>query len=134
MGKGQDFPVSIEVQLLGGNGKDARTTGNVCTPGTYMTMDGKLTRQHCVNSTSKTFHGDQWVTIEIEVRGGAVTHRINGETVLAYTDTQLDETDGEAKKLLAAGAPQALRSGTISLQAESHPVEFRNIRLKTLAD
>lgn len=132
--KGQDFPVSIEVQLLGGSGKGERTTGNVCTPGTYMTMDGKLTRQHCVNSTSKTFHGDQWVTAEIEVRGGAVTHRINGEEVLKYTDCALDETDADAKKLMADGAPQALRGGSISLQSESHPVEFRNIQIKVLAD
>ncbi|MBO0798318.1 MAG: DUF1080 domain-containing protein, partial [Blastocatellia bacterium] len=30
--KDQDFPISIEVQLLGGTGKGERPTANVCTP------------------------------------------------------------------------------------------------------
>ncbi|WP_199564706.1 3-keto-disaccharide hydrolase [Parvularcula marina] len=30
----KDFPRSIEVQLLGGNGADERPTGNLCTPDT----------------------------------------------------------------------------------------------------
>jgi len=61
MAKDQDFPVSIEVQLLGGNGKDPRTTGNLCTPGTNVVMDGELIERHCTNSGSKTYHGEQWV-------------------------------------------------------------------------
>ncbi|UCE50341.1 MAG: DUF1080 domain-containing protein, partial [Phycisphaerales bacterium] len=32
MRKDQDFPVCVEVQLLGGNGRDERSTGNTCTP------------------------------------------------------------------------------------------------------
>jgi hypothetical protein len=54
----QDFPVSIEGQLLGGDGVSERTTGNVCTPGTNIVMDGKLVTQHCTNSSSKTYNGD----------------------------------------------------------------------------
>jgi hypothetical protein len=68
MTKDQSFPVSIEAQLLGGNGKDERSTGNVCTPGTHIVMDGKLVTQHCIPSRSKTYHGDQWVTMEVEVQ------------------------------------------------------------------
>ncbi|MCA9270403.1 MAG: DUF1080 domain-containing protein, partial [Planctomycetales bacterium] len=69
MTKDQDFPVSIEVQLLGGKGEGERTTANLCTPGTHVVMDGKLVKRHCTNSASKTYHGDQWVTVEVEVRG-----------------------------------------------------------------
>src|SRR5689334_14710016 len=29
----QDFPISLECQLLGGNGKDKRSTCNLCAPG-----------------------------------------------------------------------------------------------------
>src|SRR5262245_8104216 len=65
MRKDQDFPVSIEAQFLGGNGRDARPTANVCTPGTHIVMSGMLITRHCTNSKSKTFHGDQWVTAEI---------------------------------------------------------------------
>ncbi len=132
MGKGQNFPASLEVQILGGSEKGERTTGNLCTPGTHVSIDGKLTKQHCITSKSKTFRGDVWVTLELESRDGTLIHRINGEEVIRYTDPVLDEGDGDAKKLIAAGAPVQIRSGSISLQAESHPVEFRKIEIKEL--
>ncbi len=133
MEKKQDFPVSIEVQLLGGDGTHKRSTANLCTPGTNVVMGGKLITQHCTDSTSKTYHGDQWVTVEIEVRGNEqIRHLIDGETVLAYTQPQLDESDASAKKLLAGGADKMLREGYISLQAESHPVHFRKVELMRL--
>jgi len=132
MGKDQEFPVSIEVQLLGGDGQNNRTTGNLCTPGTNVVMDGQLVTRHCTNSKSKTYHGDQWVTAEVEVRGGkSIKHIINGETVLEYTQPQLDDRDADAKKLIKDGE-KLLHGGYISLQAESHPVEFRQIELKKL--
>ncbi len=134
MAKDQKFPASIEVQLLGGRGTGERPTGNLCTPGTHVVMDGELFRPHCVNSESETYHGDQWVTAEVEVRGGAITHFINGKQVLSYSGSQLDEGDGDAKVLLAAGQEKMLTSGTISVQSESHPVDFRKIELMKLDD
>ena len=134
MGKGQNFPVSIEVQLLGGDGTNPRSTGNLCTPGTNVVFNDKLDTRHCISSTSETYHGDQWVTVEIEVRGNSVIkHIINGEVVLEYKNPQLDERDADAKKLVAGG-DLMLHGGSISLQAESHPVEFRNIELLPLTD
>ena len=122
MAKGQDFPDSIEVQLLGGNGTNPRTTANVCTPGTHIVMGDKLVKRHCNNSKSKTYHGDQWVTVEIEVRGNEVIrHIMDGEVVLEYQKPQKDD-----------GAQ--LASGTISLQSESHPVQFRKIEVRELKD
>lgn len=135
MTKDQEFPVSIEVQFLGGDGTNPRPTGNLCTPGTNVVLDGKLHTPHCHNSSSETFHGDQWVTAEIEVRGGKlVRHQINGQTVLEYTQPQLDPQDENAKKLLDAGAGKILTGGTISLQSESHPVEFRKVEIKPLPE
>jgi hypothetical protein len=129
----QEFPVSIEVQFLGGDGTNPRTTGNLCTPGTNVVYQGKLHTQHCTDSTSGTYHGDQWVTAEIEVHGNRlIRHKINGKTVLEYTEPQLDPSDADAKKLLDAGAEKMLSGGTISLQSESHPVEFRKVELKRL--
>ncbi len=129
----QDFPVCIEVQLLGGNGEDERSTGNLCTPGTNVVLNGELELQHCITSTSETYHGDQWVTCEIEVKGGEViTHFINGEAVLSYTEPQLDERDADAKAILEAGADLIISTGYIALQAESHPTEFRNIEIMVL--
>jgi hypothetical protein len=134
MGKDQEFPASIEVQFLGGNGKDPRTTANLCTPGTNIVMGGKLVTQHCNSSKSKTYHGDQWVKVEIEVHGSKVVrHKIDGETVLEYNEPQLDETDAHAKELIAKQG-KLLSGGTISLQSESHPIEFRKVELLRLKD
>ena len=134
MRKDQDFPVSIEVQLLGGNGNDNRPTANLCTPGTNVVMDGKLVRRHCTNSRSKTYHGEQWVTVEVEVRGNAtIRHTIDGEVVFDYEKPQLDERDPDARKLIRNG-DKMLHEGTISLQAESHPVEFRKVEILRLKD
>lgn len=135
MSKEQDFPVSIEVQLLGGNGKDARSTANLCTPGTNVVMNQKLIRRHCTSSTSATYHGDQWVTVEVEVRGDKVIrHVVDGKTVLEYNSPQLDPQDPDAKTLIKNEANLALSSGYISLQSESHPVEFRKVEIMELAE
>ncbi len=135
MEKDQDFPVSAEVQLLGGDGTEERSTANLCTPGTNVVMDGKLHLEHCSSSKSKTFHGEQWVTVEIEVHGNdVVRHKVNGETVMEYSKVQLDERDQYAKKMLDAGAERMLSSGTISLQSEGHPIEFRKVELRKLAE
>jgi Domain of Unknown Function (DUF1080) len=133
MGKDQDFPISIEVQLLGGNGKDERSTCNMCSPGTHIVKDGQLIKTHCINSTSKTFHGDQWVRAEVVVLGDSlVQHYVNGEKVLEYNKPQIggevvsgfnpaDKIDGKL-----------LTEGYISLQSESHPIEFRKVEIINL--
>ncbi len=132
MRKDQDFPVSIEVQLLGGDGVGKRSTANLCTPGTHVVMGGKLVTQHCTDSRSQTYHGDQWVTVEVEVRGGGVIrHYVNGDLVMEYEKPQWDEGDGDAKGLIKDG-DKVLREGYIALQAESHPVEFRKVELMVL--
>jgi len=134
MRKDQNFPVSIEVQLLGGGGSGTRPTANVCTPGTHIVMDGKLVTRHCNSSRSKTYHGDQWVTVEVEVHGNKlIRHIIDGQTVLEYTHPQLDEKDADARRLIHNG-DKMLHGGTISLQSESHPVEFRKVELRKLED
>ena len=129
----QEFPVSIEVQLLGGNGMDLRTTANICTPGTNMVMNGELITRHCTNSNSGTFHGDQWVTVEMEIHGSNnLIHRINGQEVFSLQELQLDATDLDAQALLEKGAPVTLKEGYVALQAESHPTQFRKIELLPL--
>jgi len=119
----QDFPNSIEVQLLGGNGKDERSTANLCTPGTQYVKDGKIIKQHCTNSSSKTYHGDQWVRSEVLVLGDSlIVHYVNGEEVMRYNKPQLDPIKGSEEGEL-------LKSGSISLQSESHPVDFRKVEI-----
>ncbi len=130
----KDFPASIEVQFLGGPEKGERTTANLCTPGTNVVMDGKLFTPHCTTSKSKTYRGDQWVTVELEVNGnGKIRHIVDGETVLEYEQPQLDEKDQRSKQALAANhGEKQLSGGTISLQSESHPIEFRKVEIQLL--
>jgi hypothetical protein len=132
MGKDQDFPISIEVQLLGGDGKK-RTTCNLCTPGTNVEMNGKLVTQHCVTSTSKTFDGDQWVRAEVLVLGDSlIQHFANGDKVLEYNKPQMGggNVSGNDAALMING--KLLDHGSISLQSESHPVEFRKVEILNL--
>lgn len=134
----QSFPVSIEAQMLGGP-VDAsggiRTTANLCTPGTHVEIDGKLFTPHCLNSNSLTYYGDEWATIELEVRGGEqIRHWMDDTIVLSYEAPQLDPNDADAKRLIEAGAELPLASGFLSLQAESHPMEIRSVELQIITD
>ena len=130
----QDFPVSIEAQMLGGDGKKDRTTGNLCTPGTNVVMDNKLITRHCTSSTSKTYHGDQWVTLELEVHGnGVIKHIHDGEVVLEYEKSQLDPSKDVSKPLIKDGELM-ITGGTISLQSESHPLDFRKVEIMLLEE
>jgi hypothetical protein len=132
--KQQDFPISIEVQFLGGLGRGPRTTANLCTPGTHVERNGSLWTEHCTNSSSKTYDGDQWVRVEVEVLGNErIKHILEGETVLSYERPQIgggvvNNYDPAVKK---DGTP--LSEGYIALQAESHPIEFRKVELLNLA-
>lgn len=135
MRKDQDFPVSIEVQLLGGAVTGERHTANLCTPGTHVVMEGTLITQHCNDSRSKTYRGDQWVTVEVEVHGNRlIRHRVNGDVVMEYSQPQLDESDADAKRLQQDGQDRMLSGGTISLQSESHPVEFRKVEIRQIKE
>lgn len=145
----QDFPISLEVQMLGGLGKvevagNPRHTANLCTPGTQVYMNGKLNPAHCIDSKSKTYDGDQWVTIEAVVLGDSVIHHIiEGDTVLTYQrpevgggfvskdyDWKSAGIDNGDYWMTRQNTP--LGSGYIALQAESHPIDFRSVELLNL--
>lgn len=131
--KDQDFPISIEGQLLGGDGTHDRTTMNLCTPGTNVVMDGKLFTPHCVNSTSKTYHGDQWVRAEFLVLGDSVIHHIlEGDTVLSYQKPQIGGGSVSNYDPAQKQDGKLLSGGFISLQSESHPIQFRKADLINL--
>lgn len=133
MGLDQDFPVSIEVQMLGGNGLDPRPNANLCTPGTHVVMGDALVTRHCTDSSSRTYHGEQWVTLEVEVRDGRlIQHILDGKVVLEYSDPQMDPSSPDVQRLVAKDADMGLTSGYIALQSESHPLEFRKVELRPL--
>ena len=133
IGLSQNFPVSIEVQLLGGDGSEDRPTANVCTPGTHIEMNDEIITDHCIRSNSNTFHDEQWIRLEIEVYNDSlIKHMINGVEVMRYSNPIFggDVDFDNDKWQLQEGDP--LKGGYISLQSESHPVEFRKIELLNL--
>lgn len=133
MGKDQDFPISIEVQLLGGLGNGPRSTANLCTPGTNVEMDGKLFTPHCLNSNSKTYDGDQWVRVEALVDGDKqIKHIIDGQTVLSYEHPQMGGGNVSGHNPAVKKDGMLLSEGYIALQGESHPTEFRKVELLNL--
>lgn len=146
----QDFPVSVELQMLGGleEGK-MRHTANVCTPGTAVYTDGELNTDHCIESESKTYYGDQWVEVEAIVLGDSIIHHVmEGDTVLSFTQPMVDPDSIFINRNQAGGdwasfginepqywidrAGQLLSEGTIALQAESHPIHFKTVELLNL--
>ena len=130
----QGFPISLEVQLLGGvKENEPRSSGNLCTPGTHVTMNEKMITEHCIKANCKTYYGEEWITAEVLVNNDSITHYIDGIPVISYANPIiggefLDTTSQE----IQAKNGQPLKGGYISLQSESHPIEFRNIEILKL--
>jgi len=133
MGVDQDFPISLEAQLLGGNGVDERPTANLCTPGTHVEMGGRLVEQHCIESSSKTVHDDAWVVAELLVLGDSlIRHVVDGDTVLTYSRPVIGGgvVSGFDPSVKRDG--ERLTGGYIALQSESHPIQFRRVLIQRL--
>lgn len=130
------FPVSVEAQILGPAPGQERFNGNMCSPGTNVVMGGKFETTHCINSKYVADPNDQWIQFEVEVsREGVVTQKVNGKTTIVYSDVQLDPEGKMANSkplIAAAGGKLKLDGGTISLQSEGNPIEFRKIEILEL--
>ena len=128
----QAFPVSIEAQFLGDDATGKRTTGNLCSPGTNVEIAGKLVTEHCPQTSTVAVPPGEWTRFEVEVRGDRlVRHLVNGVVTAEYAKPQYDPTDPDGKRVMGKG-PLELREGYVALQAESHPVQFRNVELLVL--
>ena len=134
MPRDQTFPISIEAQFLGGLGDGKpRSTANMCSPGTEIIYQGKLFDGHCLNSSSATFDGEQWVRAEFEVHGaGKITHSVNGTRVLEYELPQYGGGDVRNHDPAAKPDGQLIEGGYLALQSESHPIDFRRVEVLDL--
>ena len=133
MGTDQDFPISLELQLLARTDSTDRPTANLCTPGTEVDFEGSQLEGHCLNSSSPTYPGSEWVTVQADVHGDSLlVHYVNGEEVLRYTNPRIGGgvVDGFIPSQKIDG--RSLTGGTISLQSESHPVDFRRVEIRAL--
>ena len=127
----QGFPISLEAQFLGGIQEGAaRASGNLCTPGTHVEINATTVTEHCIETKGKTFYGDEWIRVEIEVTQDAITHYIDGNPVISYSNPTIGgEFLETTSKEIQEKEGQALTGGYISLQSESHPIEFKNIEI-----
>ena len=126
----QKFPICLEMQLLGGDGTSERSNGNLCTPSSHVMMQEKLIVEHCINSSSKTYHGDDWVNVEAKVLGqNSFDHFVEGENVLSYSFPIVDAIDIDTNIFKAN---QVIEDGYISIQAETAPIDFASIELLNL--
>ncbi len=125
----QPFPVSLEYNLHGGNGTDERPLGEICANGIVIDLEDGPNSSYCTPPTTKrTFHGDQWVTLEIDVRDGVITHYANGEPLLQYRNPRYNP-EHEIAATLIEGGDASVTGGYISLQSNSHPIDFRKIEI-----
>ncbi|MBM1105592.1 DUF1080 domain-containing protein [Aurantibacter crassamenti] len=125
----QRFPICLEYNLHGGNGTDDRPLGAICGIGTFVEIDGAKSTSFCNPAkVARTFHGDQWVTVEIDVRDGIMKHFVNGEEIMNYSNPTYDPENEFAKELIKDG-DLTVDSGYISFQSNSHPIDFRKIEL-----
>ncbi|MEJ5054084.1 3-keto-disaccharide hydrolase [Sphingobacterium sp. MYb382] len=132
--KDQDFPISIEGQMLGGDGVKPRTTSNLCTPGTNVVLKNELYTPHCLSSNSKTYDGDQWVTAEFLVLGDSIVqHILDKHIVLQYEKPQIGGVNVENYDPKEKTDGKRLEQGYIYLQSESHPIDFRKVELYDLS-
>lgn len=125
----QSFPVCLEYNLHGGNGTDERPIGEICANGTFVEMNGEPQESFCTPATIKrTFHDDQWVMLEIDVQGDTIRHFANGEEILVFTNPKY-RPDHELGKEFIVGDDDKVKEGYISLQSNSHPIDFRKIEI-----
>jgi len=125
----QQFPVCLEYNLHGGNGKDDRPTGEICTPGTTVEIKGKTNESFCTPpDVKRTFHGDQWVTLEIDSKDGKFIHYVNGEEIMRFENARYNPKHEFGKKFLTDSNP-IIRDGYISIQSNSHPIDIRKVEI-----
>lgn len=125
----QPFPVCLEYNLHGGNGTDERPVGAICAGGMLVEVHGKLNESYCTPpDLKKTFHGDQWVSLEIDIKDGKIKHFVNGEEILQYANPVYNP-EHELGKTFIKDGNAAVTDGYISLQSNSHPIDFRKIEL-----
>lgn len=129
----QPLPISFEMQLLHSEGDLVRPNGNLYLPGTQVILDGEITSEDYFPSSSEPFFGDEWVRAEAIVLGDSlIQHILNGEVVMEYSSPIMggEGPDNYNPDVKDYGKP--LTEGHIAFQAETHPTDFRTIKILPL--
>ena len=66
------------------------------------------------------------------LKDSVIKHIVNGDTVMVYQKPQIGGGNVSNYDSTAKKDGMLLKSGYISLQSESHPVEFRKVEIMNL--
>jgi hypothetical protein len=141
----QDFPVSMEAQLLGpGNntsgGATSASTMNLCTPGTGFstTPTGSTNNSHCVPAkpTTRAALNTGWQKVSALILGDSMHTYYAGpngtDSVLRYyKPVYLSGNIANPPSGMPANGTR-LTGGYITIQSETHPFRFRKIEVLNL--
>lgn len=131
--KNQNWPISIEYQILADADKGERPTGNMCSPATEVYFEGEVSPKHCISSSSKTYPYTQWVKGEIIVyKDSIIKHYVNGKEVLKYSKPHIGGSVVKGFDPAIKIDGKALTEGYIGLQSEGQGIEFKEIKIKEL--
>lgn len=131
--KNQNWPISIEYQMLADEDKGERPTGNMCSPATEVYYKGEVSPVHCIKSSSKTYPYTQWVKGEIIVyKDSIIKHLVDGEVVLEYSKPHIGGKVVKNYNPAIKIDGKALTEGYIGLQSEGQGVLFKEIKIKEL--
>ena len=133
MGKDQDFPVSIEVQYLGGDGRARGPPATSAPPARTSSWAGSSSSSTASSRPPTPSGTTSGCRSRSSRTAGKIKHLINGKTVIEYEKPQLDDSSPEARELIREGNGEVMiPGGYIALQSESHPIEFRKIEILPL--
>jgi hypothetical protein len=145
MGVNQDFPISMEAQLLGpsNTGADNNSTMNLCTPGTaFYTVPtgGSVNTNHCVSANGAHNRAlalaPSWMTVKVHALSDSIIrYYYNNGTIdsLVYTyyrPVQYGGNVANATVPIVNGTP--IKGGYMLFQSESHGTRFRKIEVLNL--
>jgi hypothetical protein len=139
----QDFPISLETQLLGAANTRVVPSAfmNLCTPGTAfhtVPTGGSPSSAHCWGgSSAKRAAAGEWAWASLSVLGDSIIRHYKGPNPSGTPEVTYYRPiyQGGAVKNPPANVPAngtRLREGYIAIQAETHPYNFRRIEVLDL--
>lgn len=145
MGQNQDFPISLEAQLLGpaNTGADNNSTMNLCTPGTafYTTpTGGSVNTNHCTSATGSHNRSlalaPNWMWVKVHALSDSIIRYYynNGtQDSLVFTFYRPVQYSGNVSgNTVQIVNNTPIKGGYILFQSESHGTRFRRIEVLNL--
>jgi hypothetical protein len=132
MGVNQDYPISIESQLLGGG--NGTSTMNVCTPGSaiHLQPTGAVDAAHCLNAKAIN-KKVEWMKVSALVLGDSIIRNYVRDTLVFTYYHPVQMAGAVIGNTVPIKDNTPMVDGYITIQAESAPYRFKKIEILDLA-